>query len=130
MDIPDLDDALSSIRRVLRPGGWFAFVIGHPCVLMPDAQPTVLADGRHAMCLTGYFQERFWRTSGPESVRRAGNHHRTLGTYLNALTRHGFLLEATDEPVAAARLARERPLYTEVPIFFGARARADGSGGS
>ena len=40
-------------------------------------------------CVTGYFQERFWRTTGSGTVRRAGNYHRTLGTYLNTLARHG-----------------------------------------
>jgi hypothetical protein len=56
-------------------------------------------------------------------VRRAGNHHRTLSTYLNALVRCGFLIEAPDEPPAGSALARQRPLYAEVPIFFAARVR-------
>jgi hypothetical protein len=57
-------------------------------------------------------------------VRRAGNHHRTLSTYLNALVRSQFMLEVVEEPVASPLLARQQPLYEEVPIFFAARTRA------
>jgi ubiquinone/menaquinone biosynthesis C-methylase UbiE len=121
MDIPDLDETLSAVRRVLRPGGWFVFVIGHPCFLAPDAR----ALPGPAVRITGYFHERFWRSTNPNGVRRAGNHHRTLSTYLNALVRHGFRLEAVEEPPPSPRLAEQQPLYAEVPIFFAARARVD-----
>ena len=124
MDIPDLDATLASVVRVVRPGGWFAFVIGHPCFLMPDARPTAGDDdGRPALVVRGYFDERFWRSPNPQGVRRAGNHHRTLTTYLNALARAGLTVEEVAEPMATGRLAAERPLYREVPIFFAARTR-------
>jgi SAM-dependent methyltransferase len=122
MDIPDLGATLDAIHRVLRPGGWFVFVIGHPCVLVPDAVPSPRDDGRPAVSITGYFEERFWRSANPHGVRRAGNHHRTLGTYLNGLVLAGFVLDAVDEPRPAARLAEQQPLYAEVSIFFAARA--------
>jgi hypothetical protein len=76
--------------------------------------------------VTGYFDERFWRSANPHGVRRAGSHHRTLATYLNALVRAGFTLEAVAEPAAGPRLARQQPVYAEVPIFFAARARRTG----
>jgi len=126
MDIPDLDRTLAAVHRVLRPGGWFVFVIGHPCVLVPDARPTTLGDGdgdggRPAVTVTGYFHERFWRSSNPHGVRRAGNHHRTLTTYLNTAIATGFTVAAVAEPPAGPLLAEQNPLYTEVPIFFAAR---------
>ena len=129
MDIPDLDATLASIARVLRPGGWLAFVIGHPCFLVPGATPTTDGDGRPAVTLTGYFDERFWRSSNPNGVRRAGNHHRTLSAYLNALVSAGFAVEECREPVAGALLAEQQPLYAEVPIFFAARVRRQATHG-
>lgn len=123
MDIPDLEAALAAVYRVLRPDGWFVFVIGHPCFLMPDATPLGDADGRPALSVSGYFREGFWRSSNPQGVRRAGNHHRTLSTYLNAVAGSGFLLERVSEPGPTPLLARQRPIYEEVPIFFAARVR-------
>ena len=123
MDIPDLDAALQAIARVLRPDGWLAFVIGHPVFLAPDAERVTLVNGRPGVALTDYLEERFWRSTNPEGVRRAGNYHRTFSTYLNALHDAGFLLEQSIEPRANALLEQQQPVYARVPIFFAARAR-------
>jgi SAM-dependent methyltransferase len=120
MDIPDLGRTLAAVRRVLRPGGWFVFVIGHPCFLVPEARPAAVGD-RLGVTVTGYFDERFWRSANPNGVRRAGNHHRQLCTYLNAAVAAGFTIAAVAEPPAGPLLATQNPLYTEVPIFFAAR---------
>ncbi|MGI8573955.1 MAG: hypothetical protein ACR2MA_01150 [Egibacteraceae bacterium] len=49
-------------------------------LLAPDAARVETADGRPGLSVTGYFEERFWRSSNPRGVRRAGNDHRTLRT--------------------------------------------------
>jgi ubiquinone/menaquinone biosynthesis C-methylase UbiE len=35
MDIPELDQVLGTIARILSPGGWFVFSITHPCFKTP-----------------------------------------------------------------------------------------------
>jgi SAM-dependent methyltransferase len=121
MDIPDLAATLAALHRVIKPRGWFVFVIGHPCFLAPHAASTTDLDGKPAVRVSGYFDERFWRSSNPNGVRRVGNYHRRLSTYLNALTRCGFRLDISEEPDASPMLAEQQPLYRQVPIFFAAR---------
>ena len=82
-----------------------------------------MRDGRLGRWIPDYFGERFWRSTNPHGVRRAGNHHRTLATYLNAVTSAGFALELVEEPRASPLLGQQQPEYTAVPIFFGARVR-------
>jgi hypothetical protein len=106
---------------VLRPGGWFVFVIGHPCFLTPHAGQTADGDGRPAAVVNRYFDESFWRSNNPHGVRRAGNHHRPLSSYLNALIAGGFQIDEVVEPRADPLLAEQQPVYTEVPIFFAGR---------
>lgn len=125
MDIPDLPATLRTIRRVLVPGGWFVFVIGHPCFLAPHALTHEDDEGRLGRLISRYFPSEFWRSTNPNGVRgKAGNHHRPLNVYLNELRAAGFLLDAVEEPAASPLLARQRPVYANVPIFFAARALA------
>jgi SAM-dependent methyltransferase len=124
MDIANLDRALRSVRRVLRPGGWFVFAIGHPCFLAPDAM-TAQSDGRPPGCLaTRYFEEGFWRFSNPHDIRGHANYHRPLGVYMNSLLDAGFRLDTVDEPRPTTLLLEQQPTYQQVPIFFSARLTA------
>jgi 2-polyprenyl-3-methyl-5-hydroxy-6-metoxy-1,4-benzoquinol methylase len=117
MDIPDLPATLTTVRRVLRPGGWFVFSITHPCFQLPRGRVTG-ADG--AKEEAGYFSEGFWRSDYPEGVRgKVGAHHRTLDTYLNALAAASLILERVVEP----RPVGEAPGTPAVPKFLAARCR-------
>jgi len=121
MDIPDLGATLAAVCRALKPGGWF--VIGHPCFLAPDATTVTDDQGRLGRHVHEYLQDRFWRSPSPAGVRRVGNYHRTLATYLNTLVRAGLTLERAEEPHPEPLLARQQPVCTSLPIFFAARAR-------
>lgn len=125
MDIAGLERALRATHRVLRTGGWFVFVIGHPCFLAPHAETIGGDDERPARVVTRYFDEEFWRSANPHGVRgRAGNYHRPLSAYLNSLLAAGFRINAVDEPRATRLLAEQQPVYEQVPIFFSARVLA------
>ena len=122
MDIPNLAGTVEATYRVLRPGGWFAFVIGHPCFLAPDAETATNREGRSGRWVGEYFDERFWRSRNPQGVRRAGNHHRPLSTYLNHLLATGFVIDRAAEPRPSPRLKSEHPEYDLVPMFWAMRS--------
>ena len=62
MDIPRLDATLHAVSRVLEPGGWFAFLITHPCFAAPHARLRMEPDGAASWEIRGYFAEGFWRS--------------------------------------------------------------------
>ncbi len=126
INIPDLQAVFQTVRRILKPGGWFVFAITHPCFETPHAQWITLAQAEHtiARVVTGYFDERYWFSSNPNGVRgRVGDYHRTLSTYLNALNVAGFALERTIEPRPSARQAELVPGNREIPTLLLIRAR-------
>ncbi|WP_042416885.1 class I SAM-dependent methyltransferase [Streptacidiphilus anmyonensis] len=125
-NLPDLDAALSAVRRVLIPRGLLAFTVPHPCFEAPHATWTRTdADGQVRRVVGDYRAEGFWRSDDPEGVRRAGNQHRTLSTYLAALIRRGFSLETVTEPWPSDRVAAAQPRRAGLPPFLAVRARRD-----
>ncbi|MFF0295995.1 class I SAM-dependent methyltransferase [Kitasatospora sp. NPDC004614] len=121
-NVPDLDAALSAVRRVLTAHGSLVFTIPHPCFEAPHATWTQTEDGTARRVVGAYLAEGFWRSTNPEAVRRAGNQHRTLSTYLTALVRHGFVLDAITEPAPGSQLAAAQPQRAGLPPFLAVRA--------
>ncbi|MET7859579.1 class I SAM-dependent methyltransferase [Streptomyces sp. NPDC005318] len=117
-NVPDLDAVLATARRVLVPGGRLIFTIPHPCFEAPHAFWTDAARGRPRRVVGDYHAEGFWRSGNPQGVRRAGNQHRMLSTYLTALVAHGFLIEAAAEPTPDAQVTAEQPQRADLPPFF------------
>jgi ubiquinone/menaquinone biosynthesis C-methylase UbiE len=104
MDIPDLGATARTAARVLRPGGWLAVSITHPCFQGPALREVEVfrEDGTPVREAGGYFSEGFWRSDYAQGVRgQVGAYHRTLSTYLNAMTDAGLILERVVEPPAA-----------------------------
>jgi ubiquinone/menaquinone biosynthesis C-methylase UbiE len=118
MDIANLSSVACTIQRILRLGGWFVFAIVHPCAPVSSAQGTLL----HAF--HDYFEEGFWCSSNPSSVRgRVGAYHRTLSTYLNSFLTVGLVLERLMEPQATGSFAARIEGYDRVPVVFIAQWR-------
>lgn len=94
-DIDDLDAAVAAISGALRPGGYFAFSILHPC----------FGGGKDisgAWPATGsYYQEGHWMAEDARSTlrRQVGANHRMLSTYFATLRRHGLWLDQLAEPL-------------------------------
>jgi SAM-dependent methyltransferase len=117
-DIDDLDGALATTRRVLTAGGSFVFWILHPCFAgTATVAGTWPAAGR-------YHDEGFWIADSKYSAlrRQVGANHRTLSTYVNALSRHELLITAMREPSPPdVWNTDDRREAARLPVFLVAR---------
>jgi SAM-dependent methyltransferase len=117
--IENLSGLLATVQRALVSGGRLVFSIEHPIYMAPRHPSwSVGEDGREAWLLDSYLAEgprtTDWLASG------VVKQHRTIGTTLNLLIRHGFAIAhveewcPTDAQVAARRewlRERERPMF-------------------
>ncbi|MEU6715598.1 class I SAM-dependent methyltransferase [Nonomuraea sp. NPDC046802] len=113
-DIDDLDGAIATAARALRPGGVFVCSILHPC--FPggrNVSGSWPGDAR-------YHAEGWWRADGELSSlrRQVGANHRTLSTYLNAFRNHGLWLDEMAEPEPAQAWAATRADAARFPVFL------------
>jgi hypothetical protein len=122
-NVDDLDAALGAVCGGCcdRAAGWCS-PSPHPCFETPHASWGTAPDGRPAQLVNGYFDERFWRSEQPQGFRRAGNWHRMLATYLNALVDGGFVVTRILEPEPSPALATSHPGRADVPMFLVVRA--------
>jgi ubiquinone/menaquinone biosynthesis C-methylase UbiE len=119
MDIPDLDATFHAVWRVLKPGGWFAFLITHPCFAAPHARLRAQPDGSASWEIRSYLAEGFWRSEDSGNLcRRVGAYHRTLATYLNTLVSSGFIIARVVEPQPTGPVLERNPAYTVVPLLL------------
>lgn len=116
-NIAALDAALESVGRVLRPGGFLVFTVPHACFEAPAAE-TFSTSGGIRRAVGDYFAEGLWRSPHPRSVRRAGNYHRTISTYVTAVLKHGFLLRSLNEPAPSDEIRAEAPHRLGLPPFL------------
>jgi SAM-dependent methyltransferase len=120
-DIDDLEGAVATVARVLRPGGFFVFLILHPCFPgweSRQAQPSWQLE-------RGYYGEGWWRATNPAHGLRpkVGANHRMLSTYLNTVVRYNLAIEGVAEPPPSSDWLAEPPQVGPVPVYLVVRCR-------
>src|SRR6185503_6751944 len=91
--------------------------VPHPRFDAPSAS-SVIVDGQQRRVIGEYLAEGFWRSTHLQSVRRAANYHRTIATYMTALTDHGLSVEVFAEPRPNQEVAAENPHRGAFPPFL------------
>jgi len=96
--IEDYADAIAEVARVLRSGGRFLFFLNHPLLQTPGS----------GWIDDHILEEQYWRI-GPYLIEDNSQEevapgvrlpfiHRPLHRYVNAMARHGLLIERMEEP--------------------------------
>ncbi|MFK7805066.1 MAG: class I SAM-dependent methyltransferase [Anaerolineae bacterium] len=103
MDIPNIDAAFKSVKRVLKPTGRFLTALLHPCFETPFTVPFEPIEqnenGRFQHHrVQRYFEEGHWSSGGTGVRGRVGAHHRKLSTLINSLQAAGIQLVRLEEP--------------------------------
>lgn len=98
MDTPNLQDAVDSMFRVLRPKGIAVLVFSHPC--FPQSRGTVHPDESISYHWTHSYYEQSQQQDKPWSHFKTDFlwYHRPLQDYWSAFRSSGFLVEDFREP--------------------------------
>ena len=119
MDFASLAATFHAVWLILKPGGWFTFLITHPCFAAPHAR--LRAEPGRSVCweIQEYFSEGYWRSEDSGYLcARIGAQHRMLSTYLNELVGAGFNIARVVEPQPRAPAPERNAAYTVVPLLL------------
>jgi SAM-dependent methyltransferase len=93
--IEHLDRLFGAVRDALAPGGRFVFSVEHPIYTAPSRPGWVTLDGRGIWPVDSYLIEGTRSTDW--LAKGVLKQHRTVGHYVTALLRHGFVLTHLEE---------------------------------
>jgi len=139
MDMPQIGRVLAEIFRVLKPGGFLQFSIGHPCFDTRHLKDVRDDKGlAYAVEVGGYFRgidgevEEWIFSAAPPEMReglhpfRVPRFTRTFSEWLNLLIDGGFVIERLGEPRPSDEAVSEHPRLQDAqvfPYFLHVRAR-------
>jgi len=121
MFVRDLPGTVAELARLVKLGGRFVFSVLHPCFCMPDACWVSSDDPRPLYRIVdNYFTEGWHVSETSPGVRgdKVRVKHRTLSTYVNALSARGFNVRRIAEPRPPAEIITIKPhleIYARIP---------------
>jgi ubiquinone/menaquinone biosynthesis C-methylase UbiE len=136
MDMPETEEALREVGRLLRPDGRFVASISHPCFdngldstwLVEKSPLGRVTIGRVMRSYREPFRAEVPWAMPDGTTRRTGSYHRPLSWYARALADAGLLIEALDEPAPLPEMLGEAngegPWIAQVPLHLVIAARA------
>ncbi|WP_225228761.1 class I SAM-dependent methyltransferase [Bacillus sp. PS06] len=114
-DLADYDAALSEMYRLLKDNGYFIFSILHPCFITPESGWIRNSEGKKQYWKADhYFHEGMYEQNMlSEAEEKIVYYHRTLTSYMKAITKAGFTLEALVEPKPSKEMLDKYPQFEE-----------------
>lgn len=96
LSLENTQKSFSEIYRVLRPGGFFAFVVTHPGRIAQKAEIDYFSKGK---------VELAWSALDKKVI----HYHRPLDKWIKQIKRAGFLFKTIKEPMPSRKMTRQRP---------------------
>ncbi|MBM7583703.1 ubiquinone/menaquinone biosynthesis C-methylase UbiE [Bacillus pakistanensis] len=114
-DLANYRQAFKEMHRLLKDEGAFIFSILHPCFITPNSGWVKTDTGEKLYWkVDNYFYEGTYEQAIPvDQEEKILYFHRTLTSYIEALTETGFILERLVEPKPSEEILVNHPSFRE-----------------